>query len=317
MGTPSSIGTKYSGSSEIENNTESMKSDSSPDVMKQISSSRLRTCFEDIVKRIKVVFNLNTLEYILADLKINTKQLDVTLQQIIPYMLVSYIKSWPGWSYQKAMTELKSESQPEEINACLQRCVEIQCQSEDLVGIKAFSAFSIDIEGPPKLLNTLIFGDQQNDIVMKMHAIKGWTSELCIQNLVNWPFIEIEFTSPFMKFTRKIVPNYIRYLSRADTPTKFAKQDFIETVQVNPEVSRTLYSRKFLKKYLLAYSLFLKSKNFSADKITEITVIFSQLIRDIEELGSVCQNGIYDSTTISFNIGGCRYLRNKKTAGVR
>ncbi|KAL3274270.1 hypothetical protein HHI36_015679 [Cryptolaemus montrouzieri] len=308
---------------------------------KRPSTAPLRSCFNAIVKGKKIHLDIKTLELIIVDeLRIKIEHIDPKLRQILPYMLVSYVKSWPGWIkngeylngslkiddwfskfqqyttfklqylIQKEYPKVLNEIINEDLNSC-------ETQTENLfMGGKPFSSFSLNFEGPPTLLNTLIFSSHDDDIISAKHPMKPWSEGLNLQQLINWPNLEIEFCSPFMTITRRMVPNYLRYLANVNDLMSIRKQDFIEEVRVNSDSYRTEYSVPFLGMYLMSYIQYLKTLKLDNQKFIEMQTFLSEFFKDVVELSQECENRFHNSTAICFNIGRCRYVRNKKAANI-
>lgn len=160
------------------------------EVKETLKSSILRKCFTAIVDRKQVDLDIKELHRILKDeLFIPVETLQERLVSVLPFMLVFYIKSWPGWQkskeyysgklnfrewfdkfrqyvvvkinyiikngYQEALQavtrEWKHESRPQKFAKDFRD----QGAQTDYLNPKIFAPFSISIEGPPTLLGTI------------------------------------------------------------------------------------------------------------------------------------------------------------------
>lgn len=238
--------------------------------VKDTKNNGLRQCFSVLVNRKQVHLELEVVQLMLRqELNIQLNLLDPVLAEALPYLLVYYIKNWPGWQksveyysgnitfktwydkflkfltlklndvitnrYNEAIEELKEE----ELTAHNQRYSEKgiadgNTQTDNLAP-KAVSPIIIDITAKPVLLNTIVFTDTtEGDIIMKQHVLE-WDQEILdaitLKQLITWPHVGVHFTSPVFSFTRKNVHEFRRFISLLGTPIPRAPVDFIDKIE--------------------------------------------------------------------------------------
>lgn len=160
----------------------------------KINGLTLEDCFRNIIDGDGIEFELDNLNNILKkDLQVNFHYLKPKLKYVMPYMLVHFIKSWPGWQksgnytnkqityknwfakfkeylvfkinylikndYEKVLSMVKANL-PIEDHFKVDKSTQISLPSEKIV-----APYAIQIQGTPKMLNSLIFcgGPQGKD----------------------------------------------------------------------------------------------------------------------------------------------------------
>ncbi|KAJ8931600.1 hypothetical protein NQ314_015462 [Rhamnusium bicolor] len=144
----------------------------------------------------------------------------------------------------------------------------------------------------------------QDHIVVKEYRANTFDGKkITMKQLINWPYIEIEFISKELKFKRTNVHAFKRYLTFSTEKITFKNTgELIEEVAViNNEIGREAYTLNVMKQYCHMYTNVL-------EKLQVILIILEDFVLDITEIN---MNSIATNTSIIFNIGGCIYARNK------
>ncbi|CAG9821152.1 unnamed protein product [Phaedon cochleariae] len=313
-----------------------------PDIQK---NSGLKKCFSALVDRKQVNLDIDVLRLMLKhELLVNVEALDDNLSSIMPFMLVLYIRNWPGWQrskeyysgklnfrewfekfrqfivvrlnflikngYNEAIEMIKEDRKQGKPNSSFR---ELGAQT-DYLAPKGLAPFSISIQCPPRVLSSLVFSDSNDDIILRQHPDVAWT-KIGLKELVNWPYIGVEFISPELSFRRFNRSEYIRYLNMITCPIVPEKTDFIEHVEIiDPSNGRHCYTLNLLKSYTDQYMKIMKSTVFSGPPadIEVMEVIIDEFLSDIEELDM--NKTMASNTSVLFNIGRSSFLRNKKIA---
>lgn len=156
-------------------------------------NSLLEKCFQQIVKGNLVEMDVNNVYDLLSYLEINMNGLQPKIQTVLPFLLIHFMKTWPGW--QKSMEYFKEEITYLEwfkkfkqylsfkLNFLIKNGIEdvhkdveqLSINSPFLFGIdngtqtcneyeKLLAPFKIEVKAPPKYLNTVAFIDCLNGI---------------------------------------------------------------------------------------------------------------------------------------------------------
>lgn len=154
-------------------------------------SSTLEDCFHQIIKGQSLEVDVKDAHDILNYLKINLNELKPELRTIFPFLLIHFIKAWPGWqrstnyfnngiSFERWFQKFKEYLSfkfnlliKNEIKKISDDIEHLSIDSHFLFGIHnstqtsdelgtPLSAYSIKIEGPPRFLNTVIFSESVN-----------------------------------------------------------------------------------------------------------------------------------------------------------
>ncbi|CAH1998046.1 unnamed protein product [Acanthoscelides obtectus] len=300
----------------------------------------LRKCFLSLVDRKILYLEIEELNTILNnELMMNTKNLDSDLTDVLPYILCYYIKHWPGWQRSKEYfsgklhfkdwydkfkqyivlkmnyairnaypAAMKMES--EEMKAKLEKCITRGSQT-DYLSTKGTSPCSIVINCSSNAVNTLVFTDSEDNIVIKKHPPLKWP-DIHLRDLVNWPYVTVKFISPEFSFERKNCGTFQRYLAFANMQFPSFKQDYIEEVSIIDENSpRFCYTAKLLGKYVTEYINVLETVGEATRaEINIIAILFDEFLKDIEEMGM--NNTMASNSSVVFNIGRNHYSRTKK-----
>lgn len=238
--------------------------------VKDSKNNGLRQCFSALVNRKQVHLELEVVQLMLRkELNIKLNLLDPVLAGSLPYLLVYYIKNWPGWQksveyysgkitfktwYDKFLkfvtfklndvinnryTEAVEELSGDELNAykkryTLKKVADGNTQTDNLAP-KSESPVCIHITAKPDLLNTIVFTDTpEGDIIMKQHVL-DWNrvmlDSMTLKQLITWPHVGVHFTSPVFSFRRKNVHEFRRFISLVGTGVPPTPVDFIEKIE--------------------------------------------------------------------------------------
>ncbi|KAJ8948121.1 hypothetical protein NQ318_008474 [Aromia moschata] len=312
----------------------------------ELNSVTLEECFKNIIEGNALELDMNTLNNILRrDLQINFNILKPKVKTILSYMLVHFIKSWPGWQrsnnymsrlitfenwyakfkeylifkinylikndFEKVSLMLKT-SQPFDESILFK----IDDGTQTIpVTEKPQAPYSIEVQGLPKMLNSLVFCKaMHDDIIVKEYKINPLEEKLTTKQLINWPHIEVEFASKELRFKRKNVHGFKRYLMFSTEKITFKKAEaLIEEIDIiNEEISRAAYTLNILKEYCKLYGMVLKKHQallgLTDEAIQEVETVLEEFVSDITEIN---MNSIATNTSVVFNIGSCIYARNK------
>ncbi|XP_072388513.1 uncharacterized protein [Diabrotica undecimpunctata] len=308
----------------------------------------LETYFKNIIDGKKIETDTTKLDKILEQsIDLNFTGMNPKLKFILPYMLVHYIKIWPGWKKAAQYHEkrisfenwyvkfkeyliykinfmIKNDFEKSlamiRYNTCVldERKV-TKCDNSTQTSSnvdKTTAPFTIEISGPAKVLNSLIFCEGVEDtIFVKEYTVpNAWGDQLSIRQLTNWPFVEVNFHSEYLHFKRTNKHDYIRCLTFNTEKITFKRTDsFIEEINIIDENStRQAYTLNAVKEYCTAYISTLKKRNdilnWNGTSFDEVKVIIEDFILDIFALGF---NSIATNTSVLYNIGNSVYARNK------
>ncbi|KAG5895526.1 hypothetical protein JTB14_010670 [Gonioctena quinquepunctata] len=305
----------------------------------------LEECFRHIVEGKQVELDLNTLNVILKkNLQVNFNLLNPKVKTILPYMLVQFIKTWPGW--QKSSNYLNKQITFEswyekfkeyliyKVNymikndfdkavALLKNCAPIDdvlfkidnSTQTSSVGEKPAAPFSIEVHGPPKVLNSLVFEGVEESVLLKEYRVNTlWTQKLTTKQLINWPCIETEFKSQYLHFKRTNSHDFRRCLTFSSEKIFFKKTDsFIEEIDILDEtITRQAYTLNAVKQFCNTYINILRNHqavlDWSKSCLKEIETLLEDFILDIVDIN---MDSIATNTSILYNIGNSIYARNK------
>ncbi|KAG5895527.1 hypothetical protein JTB14_010671 [Gonioctena quinquepunctata] len=309
-------------------------------------NSGLKKTFTALVDRKQVNLDLEVLKLMLKhELLVNMDSLDENLSSLMPFMLVSYIKNWPGWQrskeyysgklnfrewyekfrqyivvrlnflikngYNQAIDMIREDRKNESNQLNPNRSFQEHGTQTDYLAPKGLAPFAISIQCPPKVLSSLVFTDSGDDIIMRQHPDLPWIP-IGILELINWPHIGVEFLSPELSFKRYNRSEYVRFLNLTNSPLVHEKPDFIEQVEIlDPSNGRNCYTLKLLQSYANQYIDILKSVNKVSQSFVEnVEVIIGQFLKDVEEIDM--NNTMASNTSVLFNIGRSTFVRNKK-----
>ncbi|XP_050314386.1 uncharacterized protein LOC126748897 [Anthonomus grandis grandis] len=316
----------------------------------------LRQCFGALVDRKQVSLELDVLRLMIRkEMGIHIDKLEPELGNLLPYLLVYYIKNWPGWQkskdyysgkilfktwydkFHKFITFKLNEfkllhyheigcrlltTKAERIKKKYMwgEIVDKNTQTDNLVP-KIMAPFHISITTKPILLNTIVFSDSGNDIILKQHGALEWdkmvTELFTLKQLTTWPHVEVHVTTPIFSFTRKNLPEFKRHVSLVGAPLPSTKTDFIDNIKILvQDQPRQCYTLDYLTDLMSEFIESLKTFYHASTVVDAYQTVISEFLGDINEI-EVIRNGkktMASNTSVLFNIGKCSYFRNKKLA---
>lgn len=160
------------------------------DETKRKCGSSLENCFREIIQGKPLQIELSNVYDFLDYLQINISPLQPKFRTILPFLLIHFMKSWPGWHKSDAYfnNELTFEDWfgkfreflSLKLNLVIKNEINISDDVETLsidnpflFGIDnstqtdneleiSYAPYSIEIEAPPRFLNTMIFSEGLN-----------------------------------------------------------------------------------------------------------------------------------------------------------
>lgn len=168
---------------------------------KEQRGTGLKKCFTALVDRKQVNLDIDVLNLMLKkELQINLDVLDKNLAEVLPVMLVMYMKSWPGWQrskeyfsgklnfkewfekfrqyivvrlnylikngYNSVIEEMKREKKREMDRLYPNRTFLEHGSQTDALTPKGFAPFSICINCPPSFVNSVVFTDSGGNLCL-------------------------------------------------------------------------------------------------------------------------------------------------------
>lgn len=151
---------------------------------------KLEECFHKILNGQQIEMNYDEAKKLLSNLEVNMKGLKPKIYNILPFLMIYFIKTWPGW--QKSKAYINKEITYQEwfqkfkdyisfkLNIIIlgeidKVCEDIQYLSIDnsiLFGIdnqtqtdfkeKAVAPYSLQIQAPARFLNSMVFVEGLN-----------------------------------------------------------------------------------------------------------------------------------------------------------
>nr|XP_023014628.1 uncharacterized protein LOC111504331 isoform X2 [Leptinotarsa decemlineata] len=280
---------------------------------------------------------------LIKELQVDVDTTDLELTDILPLMLAFFMKNWQGWQrsteYHSGTLNLAKWFQKFKRYITVRINVLIKSEfkkAQKMVGAdqkgenntnksfhnsgtqteysvpKVFASFSLSIQCPPKSLHAIVFTESGDDIIVQQHQHPTW-APLSLKELLNWPYIGVEYFSPELSFKRYNRGEYIRYLSFfSPTHVETDNTNFIEQVEIlNPSEERNSYTLNLLKTYTNQYLEVIKTmENINLESIENLVVVIEEFLKDIEEIG--INNTMATNTSVLFNIGRSAYFRFKK-----
>lgn len=334
--------------------TASSSTSAEPKPANETRNSGLKKCFSALVDRKQVNLELEVLRLMLRkELNINFSALEPDLADILPYALVHYIKTWPGWNrsaeYYSGLITFKSWFDKfsnfitlklnETINVHYKEVIAHQKKIDKYDVVKKYiteqlkdkgiqtdnvskvtAPFTIHVTAKPSVLNTLVFTHNgEGDIILKQHGVLEWDQKLLdaitLKQLISWPHVGVHLSSPIFSFSRINEHEFIRHISLVGTPLP-SVETTEELVIVDPKITRHAYSIAYLKEMTTAYMEALKHVYPSSVILDAFQTVIGELLLDIEEL-NISINGtptVANNTSVLYNIGKRSYFRNKKLA---
>lgn len=141
---------------------------------------------------------------------------------------------------------------------------------------------------------------------MKQHVAGAWKDLTTVQ-LINWPFVEVRFSTEDICFVRKQVTEYERYLNFQihECEIKDTVIEYVDSLK-----KKTCYAYNFLEEYFKEYTNCLGIRKVQSDKLEEIETILGQFLEDVKYLN--VNNSIATNTTVRFRLSKHPFCRNKK-----
>lgn len=160
---------------------------------KQITETNhsLQQCFKKIIEGFPIEIDLDNIHDILKEnFLININNLKPKLQTVLPCMLIHFINTWSGWQkgkqyFNKTITfeewftkfkeflKFKLNYLIKHFDSILKNQLDIS-EEEYIFKIdgntqtsgldKGYAPFKLEIKGPPKLLNSLVFQEDQEGL---------------------------------------------------------------------------------------------------------------------------------------------------------
>ncbi|XP_044252614.1 uncharacterized protein LOC123003722 [Tribolium madens] len=270
--------------------------------------------------------------YLSDELKLDTQAIPSECREHLPLILVAYMNIWSGWHFKSDFLEGKipKDHYFQRFQKYMRYKLNIAIRGQFAVALKAvqeqqkmvapiqienkvdseFSPFTIHIQCPANMLNTIVFSNVGDDIVMKQHLGGDW-EELTITQLLNWPHVEVTFRNKDVCFVRRQRFEYLRYLNFLPHESKKHEESVIENVEIlsNYGNQRQCFSYKFLQAYFNTYLEFLE-KLVAPIKFNEIQTILTQFLEDVKYID--VNQRMVTNTTVLFRLSPMRFIRNKK-----
>lgn len=284
----------------------------------------LKKCFSALVDRKQVNLELEVLRLMLRkELQINLDSLDSDLAKILPYLLVHYIKNWPGWQksveyysgnipfkswYEKflkfitlKLSEAIKTHYPDATNGLqkdkcsqirkmymLKKIADKNTQTDNLAP-KVLAPFTIHIMAKPILLNTIVFTDtNEGDVILKQHSVLEWDEpileNITLKQLITWPHVGVYMYCPVFSFSRRNLHEFRRHVSLVGTPLTQTPVDFIEEIRtLDPKQNRHCYTLDYIKE-VSAEFLDALGVVYQPLAMEAFQTVIDELLNDIEEL---------------------------------
>ncbi|CAH1378459.1 unnamed protein product [Tenebrio molitor] len=273
--------------------------------------------------------------YATDDLKLNLDELPAGMKQDLTVILLGYMNLWPGWNdkddflngkfkkevyferFQKFMLH-KMKSTVEEVYTSAVKDLDKQVVKSPIKFSKSnnksdpkFSPYAMSIQCPPAMLNTILFSNIGDDLIMQHHLASDW-QDLSTTQLLNWPHVELTFRTKDICFVRLQATEFTRYLSFEAHDSNKSNQSIIEDVQeTQPIYKRKCYSYTFLKEYFKVYmEALISTTKVSPSKLEEIQTILSQFLEDVRYID--VNNSIATNTAVLFRLSHLPFIRNKR-----
>ncbi|CAG9853584.1 unnamed protein product [Phyllotreta striolata] len=304
---------------------------------KQIQkNSALKKCFQAIVDRKKVNINMLTLKKMLEhELRLDMRSVQKDLKSILPLMLVIYIRNWPGWQrsvdyftgnltfrdwfvkfrhyvtlklhsiicngYKKALEEIAAEKlqQPD-------KSTHIEEIPSDSI-----APFCLSVEYSPNTVD-LVFTRKRDTVFLKLHANDTGHFKPSFKQLLNWPYVGVEFVTPDLSFVRFNEFEIDRFIHLNAPKTTCDRREVIEELEIiNTSAGQTTFSLNVLWAYIFQYMSLMRSYVIMENKeyLDRLEYLFEEFLKDIDEWDM--NYSIASNTSVLFNIGNQTYERNK------
>ncbi|XP_044758418.1 uncharacterized protein LOC123316415 [Coccinella septempunctata] len=269
-----------------------------------------------------------------TNLHLDLDNLDNVQRNALVYMLLRYIKNWPGWSkkdeYEKGSIDLDNwmlrfnnyicykmqllvtrtlpnieKDLSDQAESSSVKTADVSTQTESKVN---FSNFNIDLAGPATLLNNLVFSGHQGDIRVEEHAERPWVTLECA-DLLNYPYVQVEFNSPELSFKRSFEPKISQYLSCSSDITREDSNFILSKSSIHSNCSKWPIKISILETYISAFKAAVSS-HLSPEQQEEVNIVLDQFYLDMVDVST--NNEVFENRLITFNIGRNIYKRTKK-----
>nr|CAI5856091.1 unnamed protein product [Callosobruchus analis] len=308
----------------------------------------LELCFQDIIDGKSLELDLKTLEFFLRkNLRVYYNGINQKLKWVLPYLLVMFIKSWPGWQkfnsylkkeisfedwfnkfekyllykvnyaikseFDKAMILMKN-SQPIDDSILFKIDNSTQTMKENG---KDISPFTIEVEGPAKFLNSILFCEAGADnVILREYKVNiPWPETMTPQQILNWPYVEVEFKTKELHFKRSNRPLFQRFLTLSTDKSSIKREKKIieEADIMNEKLPREVYTLDTMKKFCNSYLNVLKQHQsilmWSKLRWQELEQLLNELLSDISHIN--VNDSIATNTSVVFNLAINGYARNR------
>ncbi|EFA08356.2 uncharacterized protein LOC103313788 [Tribolium castaneum] len=273
--------------------------------------------------------------YVSDELKLDTQGIPYECREQLPLILVAFMNIWSGWHFKTDFREGKfpKEHYYHRFHKYMRHKLHTAIRGQLAVALKAvkdqqqrtaalvqaepenkidsdFSPFTIHVQCPANMLNTIVFSNVGDDIVMKQHLGGEW-EELTTTQLLNWPHVEAIFRTKDICFVRRQRTEYLRYLNFLPHESVKHSESVIDNVEILPNYGnqRRCFSYNFFKAYFNTYLEFLE-KLVAPVKFNEIQDILTQFLEDVKYIN--VNNSMVTNTSVSFRLSPVPFIRNKK-----
>ncbi|RZC32460.1 uncharacterized protein BDFB_009489, partial [Asbolus verrucosus] len=285
------------------------------------------------------------LAYAIKEFDIDLAKLPTFLVESLPTILVAFMNMWSGWHFKGEFLagKFKTEHYFNRFKKFMAHKVRVTINGQFNAAVKAvgdlqdfryksamkstgrpvgfndrrhnnpeFSPYAILIQCPPHMLNTIVFSNSGEDVIMKQHLGASWRDLSTIQ-LVNWPHVEVSFRTQDLCFVRRQATEFVRYLNFLPHECRKTNHSIIEHVETlrNYDRQKVCYTYRFLQEYIQEYVQALKTiKDITGGKLEEVLTILTQFLEDVKFInvnGSMATN-----TVVLFRLSPMPFIRNKK-----
>lgn len=103
--------------------------------------------------------------------------------------------------------------------------------------------------------NSFLIVNLSDGIIIREYKTNPFIEKLTTKQLINWPYIEVEFLSKELNFNRKNMHEFKRFLMLSNEKITFKKMEtFIEEIEIiNKQLSRTVYTLNVWREYCNTY----------------------------------------------------------------
>ncbi|XP_076275812.1 uncharacterized protein LOC143206871 isoform X2 [Rhynchophorus ferrugineus] len=297
---------------------------------KDTKNCGLRKCFAALVDRKQVNLELDVLILMLKkELHLSLDTYNPRLVDVLPYILVFYIKTWPGWQksveyysgniqfkvwydkffnfitiklnevitvhFKETLKQSVDEKLEEIKNKFEMGNLISKVSQTDSLALKTLSPIKIKISCKPLLLNTLVFTDnQEDDVVLKQHEVLEWEKSILesitLQQIISWPYVGVHMYCPVFSFSRRNLHDVQRFVNLVGAPLLNAKVKYIESVKIiNKNLPRSCISLDCMKTIAKEFVEAL-SNIYKSPALDAFQTVIDEFLTDIEEI-NIFTNG--------------------------